>query len=68
MDNKEFTEELFNQTYKSELIIANKNKRIAELEKAVLELFELVHESDLIQNKIRANQLYIELNLRANEE
>ena len=66
MDNKdkEFTEEMFNLAHKSELIIADKNKRIAELEKAVLELFELVHKSDLIENKIRANQLYDELNLQ----
>ena len=33
-------------------------KRIKELEKAAAELYDLVHESDLIQNKIRANDLY----------
>ena len=33
-------------------------KRIKELEKASAELYELVHESDLIENKIRANDLY----------
>lgn len=35
-----------------------KDKRIEELEEAALELFNLVHESDLIQNKITANELY----------
>ena len=33
-------------------------KRIKELEKASAELYDLVHESDLIENKIRANDLY----------
>ena len=36
----------------------DKDKRIKELEEASMELFNLVHDSDLIQNKIRANELY----------
>ena len=36
----------------------DKDKRIKELEEAAMELFNLVHDSDLIQNKIRANELY----------
>ncbi len=34
------------------------NKRIKELEEASMELYNLVHESDLIENKIKANDLY----------
>ena len=33
-------------------------KRILELEESALELYCLVHDSDLIQNKIMANDLY----------
>jgi len=36
----------------------DKDKRIRELEIAAMELFDLVHDSDSIQNKIRANELY----------
>jgi hypothetical protein len=36
----------------------DKDKRIKELEEAAMELFNLVYESDLIENKIRANELY----------
>lgn len=36
----------------------DKEKRIKELEEAALELFNIAHDSDLIQNKIRANELY----------
>ena len=36
----------------------DKDKRIKELEEAAMELFILVHDSDLIHNKIRANELY----------
>ena len=38
--------------------MADKDKRIKELEEVAIELFNLVHDSDLIQNKIRANDLY----------
>jgi hypothetical protein len=38
--------------------INNKDKRIKELEEAAMELYNLVHESDLIENKIKANDLY----------
>lgn len=36
----------------------NKDERIKELQKVAMRLFDLVHESDLIQNKIEANDLY----------
>jgi len=36
----------------------DKDKRIKELEKAAMQLFDMVHDSDLIQNKIKANELY----------
>jgi len=35
-----------------------KDKRIKELEEVSMELFNLVHDSDLVNNKIRANELY----------
>jgi len=35
-----------------------KDKRIKELEDAAMKLFDMVHDSDLIQNKIKANDLY----------
>lgn len=35
-----------------------KDKRIKELEEASMKLFDMVHESDLIHNKIKANELY----------
>lgn len=38
--------------------MADKDKRIKELEEVAIELFNLVHDSDLIQNKIRANDLH----------
>ncbi len=36
----------------------DKDERIKELEKVAMQLFDMVHESDLIQNKIIANDLY----------
>lgn len=36
----------------------DKDKRIKELEEAAMTLFNLVHDSDLIENKIKANELY----------
>ena len=36
----------------------DKDERIKELENVALQLFNMVHESDLIQNKIKANDLY----------
>lgn len=39
-------------------IMDAKDKRIKELEKAAMKLFDMVHESDLIYNKIKANELY----------
>jgi hypothetical protein len=36
----------------------DKDKRIKELEEVAMELYNLVHESDLIENKIKANDLY----------
>lgn len=36
----------------------DKDERIKELEKVAMQLFDMVHESDLIQNKIKANGLY----------
>lgn len=40
-------------------IVEKKDKRIAELEKVAMELYELVHDSsNLAQNKIRADELY----------
>lgn len=35
-----------------------KDKRIKELEEVAMKLFDMVHESDLIHNKIKANELY----------
>lgn len=39
-------------------IMDDKDKRIKELEEVAMELYNLVHESDLIENKIKANNLY----------
>jgi hypothetical protein len=36
----------------------DKDKRIKELENVAMQLFDMVHESNLIQNKIKANELY----------
>ena len=36
----------------------NKDERIKELEKVAAQLFDIVHYSDLIQGKIKANELY----------
>jgi hypothetical protein len=36
----------------------DKDERIKELEKVAMELYDMVHESDLIDNKIKANDLY----------
>lgn len=38
--------------------MSKKVRRIKELEKAALELFDLAHDSNIIQNQIRANELY----------
>ncbi len=35
-----------------------KDERIKQLEIAVMQLFDMVHESENIQNKIKANDLY----------
>ena len=35
-----------------------KDERIKELESAAMQLFDMVHESENIQNKIKANDLY----------
>ena len=36
----------------------NKDKRIKELEQVAMELFNLAHNSEFIEDKIRANELY----------
>ena len=36
----------------------NKDERIKELEKVSMQLYNMVHDSDLIDNKIKANELY----------
>lgn len=35
-----------------------KDERIKELESAAMQLYDMVHESENIQNKIKANELY----------
>ena len=35
-----------------------KDERIKELEDAAMQLFDMVHESENIQNKIKANDIY----------
>jgi len=35
-----------------------KDERIKELESAAMQLFDMVHESENIQNKIKANDIY----------
>lgn len=50
-------EEYANQ-FKKDVSMDEKDKRIKELEKCSLTLFEMVHDSDLIENKIAANELY----------
>ena len=35
-----------------------KDERIKELESVAMQLFDMVHESENIQNKIKANDLY----------
>ena len=36
----------------------DKDERIKELEKVAMELFDIVHDGNLIELKIRANDLY----------
>ncbi|MDB4286336.1 hypothetical protein N9933_03450 [bacterium] len=43
-------------------IIALQKVRIKQLEKASIELFHMVHEGDLIELKIKANDLYATIN------
>ncbi len=35
-----------------------KDERIEELEQAAMQLFDMIHESENIQHKIKANDLY----------
>jgi hypothetical protein len=58
MDNMRCDEEDRLERQQEKVVIKYKDERIKKLEKVAMQLFDMVHESDLIHNKIKANGLY----------